>query len=897
MSRPPRPHYRRSVIGNGETFRVRGDYLPIDFDEFVRMQQELILEEAQMGITGEEGDFANTLMELSALLGHALGLYQDLYSREAYLSTAETTRSLVRHARRLAYRPDAGLSATGYAALTIGEGLTGTVPKGFALASSPRGDIKAQTFETLEDLDVDSARNEALPSLRERDAWVEFSSGEANIRLEGIGLELVPGHPGILMDSGTTWLPVRIVSIQEQDALNVTQICVQLESGISAPPAKKAAEYRLLANPSQRLHLFGWNADPLQFPPEQIRTSDQYEKPDLSLAEPPDTYGYEAIKAEGGYDAQDIYLSAELDRPLSETIVWASLGSQVAVLKVTAEEPISIAFVHGQVVSFFVPTVSGDEVIPVEQKQIVENSFSAAATALRLQNPIGETIGRSELAVAAPLLGFWDLDMPLLPEEPHNVPIAAPLELSTNFGEFRPGGYAVFSTLDGSFNQVVEILSLRAPFKITEHSLEGLKLDGIPDDVLAQLKDLIDQEVTGEKALLTLIEATIGAEQMLQYKGLILKQSSRTTKIEWVGLTEAPPSSWTYSNLRVLANVARISHGESVEEILGGSDGVTSFLRFELKKSPVTQLPGANGGEPAIEVRVNDVVWERVDDFYNSGPDSRHYQIEINDLQQATVIFGNGRNGAIPSSGKKHIRAIYRFGLGEDGNVDGDQINRIKKAHPLVERAFNPTATVGGAIPAGLHDLQAQATRYIRTFERAVSIQDHADVALLYPGIVRSAARMVEGTIEVIVATAEGEAADELTAEVAAFLEVRRDTELPLRVIAPDPIDIYLSIEIEHDPAYLRENIRLEVQDKLLSDDPDQPGLFAFGDRMLGQAAHRSHIYERVAAVEGVDFVRITRFALADDTTYYDLLRVTPKQWLRLQPQNLDLSIGSGGEK
>jgi hypothetical protein len=99
---------------------------------------------------------------------------------------------------------------------------------------------------------------------------------------------------------------------------------------------------------------------------------------------------------------------------------------------------------------------------------------------------------------------------------------------------------------------------------------------------------------------------------------------------------------------------------------------------------------------------------------------------------------------------------------------------------------------------------------------------------------------------------------------------------------------------MEHDPAYLPENVRLDVQAALLDDDPTRSGLFAFSGRRLGQAAHRSHVYERVSAVDGVSFVRLTRFALANETAYYDLLRVTPAQWLRLQPHNLDLQIKSG---
>ena len=133
MSKPPRPRFRNSVIGDGGTFRDRRDYVPIDFAGFVEIGRARLAENARMNVTGEAGDFAGTLVELSALLAHGLGVYQDLYSREAFISTATTTRSLLRHARRLAYTPDPGLAAVGFAAMTVGEGLTGTVPEGFAL--------------------------------------------------------------------------------------------------------------------------------------------------------------------------------------------------------------------------------------------------------------------------------------------------------------------------------------------------------------------------------------------------------------------------------------------------------------------------------------------------------------------------------------------------------------------------------------------------------------------------------------------------------------------------------------------------------------------------------------------------------------------------------------------
>ena len=834
MSKPPRPRYRHSVVGDGTTFRERGDYAPPDFVRLVEIARSRLVDVAKLGITREEGDFGGTLVELSALLGHALGVYQDQYSREAFLSTATTRRSLVRHARRLAYTPDPGLSATGFAAMTIGDGLQGVVPQGFAMASSPMGEVKAQTFETLNDLEVDAARNVALPAQRRRPATVTFSDGNTQIRLASVGLQLEPGQPALLLREPSTWLPVRILSSTEQG--DETVVLVRLEPGTAEPLAAPASDYRFLAKPSLQVQLFGAGADPLQFPPDEIQKRGGYSAPGAAGAK---TYGYRVTKEDGTdtYDCNDVYLDLPSSEPLVGAPVWVSMSGDAHVLQVAGQESVNVAFVRGERVSISVATPGeGNTIVMARQTQLFENNISSTTTALRLSDQSGSEVARSAIALPAPVIAGWELDAPVVPDEPNPTMLEAPLDLAADFGQMRPGSHACFAKLDGSFHQVIEVRR-------------------------------------------------------------ITKLATGRTTIEWVPVTDDPPNGWTLDNLQVLGNVARISHGETVEEILGGSDGTTPFYRFVLKKPFVTQLPSVDGGAPNVEVRVSDVAWQRVEDFHHSSAEHRHYQIEVDDQQQATVVLGDGRQGAIPPSGKKHILANYRFGLGLEGNVSAGQISRIKKSHPLVDRAFNPTATVGGAAPAELDDLQVQATQFIRTFDRAVSVQDHANVALLYPGIARAAARLTGNGLQVIVANGDGVAPVELTAAVKTYLEARRDNDLRLTVTSPVPVDIYLSLEIEYDPAHLAENVRLGVQAALLDQEPGTPGLFAFAGRLLGQAAHRSHVYDRVSAVPGVSFVRVTRFALADESTAYDLLRVTRDQWLRLEPHHLDLQLVPGGEE
>ena len=346
---------------------------------------------------------------------------------------------------------------------------------------------------------------------------------------------------------------------------------------------------------------------------------------------------------------------------------------------------------------------------------------------------------------------------------------------------------------------------------------------------------------------------------------------------------------WPLGEFKILGNVARISHGESSEEILGSSDGVTPYLNYPIKKAPVTQVPGADGGEPALEVRVDGVAWTRVDDFHALGPEDRVYRVEIDEHQEMTVIFGGEGRGAIPPSGDRNITVNYRVNLGTDGNAAKARVSRIPKSTPVLEQAVNLTPIAGGAEPAAVEDIRMQATRFIRTFDRAVSVPDHADLALLFPGVARAAARWIDGKgIELVVATAAGDPV-EATDALRAFMDMRRDTTVVLQIVEPQAVDIALNLDIEVDPAYLNEIVKLDVQDVLYGEagaGNGRPGAFTFAARDFGQAAFVSEIYETVAKVEGVARATVTRFDLVPDTDVSDTIAATPRQWLRLKPEN-----------
>jgi predicted phage baseplate assembly protein len=310
---------------------------------------------------------------------------------------------------------------------------------------------------------------------------------------------------------------------------------------------------------------------------------------------------------------------------------------------------------------------------------------------------------------------------------------------------------------------------------------------------------------------------------------------------------------------------------------------VTPFQSKRLKQGPLTHLPGTAGAEPALEVRVAGVRWRLVVDFALSGPDDRHVRTVAAADGSTSVLFGDGRTGAVPPAGAV-IEATYRVGRGMQGNVGVARLSRVKRAHALVDHVVNLTAISGGTEPAATEEVRTQATRQIRTFDRAVSLADLADLALTMPGIARAAARwdQHDGAV-LVVATADGDPPNPMSA-VRAFLDARRDTGVPLSLRGPTPHDLDLAVQVDPDPDWLPELVATVVRAALTE-------RFSFAAEQLGAPGFLSEVYALVEGLPAVVSARVTKFVSSGFTGVADAVRPELAGWLRLQPQQLDVVV------
>jgi len=135
--------------------------------------------------------------------------------------------------------------------------------------------------------------------------------------------------------------------------------------------------------------------------------------------------------------------------------------------------------------------------------------------------------------------------------------------------------------------------------------------------------------------------------------------------------------------------IGRATQGRTVSsETLGSSNG-TQNQRFN------TAQNGFVLGSQ--EVRVDGEAWTLVTDFLSSGPGDKHYRIELGEKDVATIVFGDGVTGFIPSIGQGNLVIDYRWGASDNGNVGAQTLVVDKQGLTYVEALYNPRAATGWA--------------------------------------------------------------------------------------------------------------------------------------------------------------------------------------------------------
>jgi len=289
-------------------------------------------------------------------------------------------------------------------------------------------------------------------------------------------------------------------------------------------------------------------------------------------------------------------------------------------------------------------------------------------------------------------------------------------------------------------------------------------------------------------------------------------------------------------------------------------------------QQPVPQLPDALRDALRELIRSLEQEWTPRHDLLDSGPDDRHFVVEIDDERQAHLRFGNGDCGRAPDAGES-FRAEYRVGNGSVGNVGAETLTRIvfRLGFPNGVDLWprNPLPSVGGRAPEQVAEARLRAPHVLRTrIERAVTAADYAAIVMrdFASRVQRAAAALcwngiVPQVVVAVDALGRAEADHALLCEIEHHLWRYRRMGHDVQVAAAQAVPLDLGLFVCVRDGYLRGHVKAALLDtfgnRLLPG--GNLGFFHPDKLSFGQGIHLSQVVAAAQAVAGVESVRVTR--------------------------------------
>lgn len=312
-----------------------------------------------------------------------------------------------------------------------------------------------------------------------------------------------------------------------------------------------------------------------------------------------------------------------------------------------------------------------------------------------------------------------------------------------------------------------------------------------------------------------------------------------------------------------LVDVLAVEEGRLArDEVLGSSDG-KPLQRYRLSHPRlILRAAGSAAGLGAdldivSQLGPTQIRWNRQDSLAFSRADQHDYTVEIDEDDQATILFGDGAFGAIPPIGSE-LRATYRFGGGAAGNVATASIQSIVNAPAVAllgARVINLAPATGGAERESLEHAVQQAPSVFRSLRRAVTAEDYRALALAFPGVGKVRA---EGSganlVRLFVApSGGGQVSDVLRSNLLAYFEDKRPVSTLIDIRSADYVRIYVTAQIQIGAYFARAEISHQAAAAAAQ-------LLAFDTVDFARTIYLSKFYEALESIDGIEFVNVTEF-------------------------------------
>lgn len=858
------------------------------------------------------------LLDAWAVVADVLTFYQERVANEGYLRTATERLSVLELARTIGYELSPGVAASTYFAFTVdntpGSPGTATVPTGTKVQNVPAQGKLPQTFETIEDIQALASRNQLqLRLTRPQELALVLSADGKSLDLYMLGLStsFPSDSNAVSLDStkvqiyplGDVAVPDQVMAIPIGNVLYLDGTTTNLQKGD-----------RLLLvgrndNNSSQVQTKVLIVRDVQADAQQNRTQvdlreDLGQSPDPPPFQPPSPPAAPIFADTLAFTASNASLVLNSSSSESDFNAWFQTNNwsfpDIAFIEaVTAPPPPPI------------PTPSPDAVLPLPDPGIfamrahvgIFGNNAPSYTSLLAPtnagfngagggsgtgnflyphnwdatgqwpiwndpnsgNPYADAINADiflEQVVPAIVKDSWVvLEFPSGSPQPFRVGTVTEAALA-GFGLSGRFTGMRLTQIDGSAEISQRDPSFLVRTTVVYAQSEALDLADLPigDDIPAgttqvMLDALVPGLSIGQPVAWNGQRTADDAPGVTANEVLVLQQITHVKGFTLLQFASGLVNSYIRNTVTINANVARATHGETVNEVLGSGDASQSNQSFTLKRPPLTYVAAstATGAESTLQVRVNDLLWQEVPSLFGAAPTDQDYIVRLEDDGTTTVTSGDGTMGARLPSGSRNVTAAYRTGIGLNGNLDAGTLTLLQTRPSGIRSVTNPLPASGAADPEDLDHARRNAPLKVLTLDRIVSLDDYENFAQAFAGIGKAQAVALwagdKYVVHLTIAGANGAPVDPESALYGALIgaiDQARDSSQQVLVADYQRLffDVRASILVDQ-PRYVESDVFDAVTTALKN-------AFSFQARSFGQAVTAAEVTSVIQSVPGV---------------------------------------------
>jgi len=779
-------------------------------------------------------DPAIALLDAWATVADVLTFYQERLANEGFIRTATERGSVLHLARSVGYELLPGAAASCPLVFTV-EDADGSppfvvVPPGTRVDSIPEPGKLPLTFETVKPLVARAEYNVLLP---ERWRHQLVGDGITRLWLKGTSTLLTPGDSLLFIGSdrqkdwqSQAWQLRTLTSVSRNLEIDNTEV-EWSEPLVNLGPPRVLDESGLLifSFRERNATLFGSTAPDWRTLPEEMKKSYEDERwrgnwPSLGLKK---------VKGKYAIDLDGLY--SRILRHSWMVLIDPNFGPHLCRVSEVSTVNRSDYSLNARVTRVL-PEIEPDlSSIDVRQTVVLAHSEPVALAEVKRTLPPQKT----EIELDSLVCGLDHHKELIVCGKRMRI-----LVLAENLSFYPENDKRALQPGD-------QLRAVAPPKKSSESDLEWITMDaeGYVGLLKCRLADVQLQSALEKDEPVCELSSIISTS----------RNERRTTLI-----LESPLSNfYDPQTMEISANVVSATHGETVREVLGSGDGTKINQSFALKKRPLTFTSADNprGGISTLRVYVDSVLWEESDSFVNLDGSAERYVLEIDDNGSTRIVFGDGKKGARLPTGEENITAVYRSGLGIDGNVPSASLSLMPNRPPGVRSVTNPIAASGAASPETSVSAKHHAPKTLMTLNRLVSLRDFESFAKSFVGIGKALATeilMEQGKmVHITVCSNDGSQVDTGSD---LFKNLNRAIQNRSRSIDRFMVSGYrlLTFRIEASLAIDRLHVAEEVKKQSIAALRQE---FSVSNRSFAQDVTASEILVCLQKVEGVVFARI----------------------------------------